>query len=717
MNSFKAALCRMSGACIGNQSGVGLTRRTYRLQWSTVLNLEQEQFNELSQEVLSPVQRQFKNYLDSQTEDIYGDLLNSILNKHNENNCFLLDPEAKADESLSPFPPWSWTWLQKELALKAVQSWKHVKELTSLCVEENEFFDKRTSELDAALACSFFGPTKDRFLAITGHPGNGISTAFAHCLNRMRMQLRFKGSEPLFLIRFSEFANSGFLTQLHSFLANCIHQISWMYNFPSVKLHTITNLDDSIEYFLDLLHVIENGPYPPLVLAFDSLDKIFTEEEVEIFSNLILKHQYPCSSPKILFLVSFSEYTGIGVNYHSLDLIRFREVAAVASALLKQSGRILTLEQWLCLLEALEHRAKPEVDHDLVELRPSSAKERFWSTENEDSESNGTSASADAWELLNVKDSIPTGNDPLTLLDIRSCIEICCTQWHSYDLTNKLWLPPPTSKNVTEECFNYLCRQLEKCYGVQLVAHTLIFLSLSSAGITEVELEDALSCQNIVLNEVYARNDPVTRTTRMNDKSMGTGKRKASLSLLASLPPIIRVPGLIWARLYFHLKKVLRKSYSDGKILLQWRHTIYREAVLNRYNSYCLELLQDELATVIGAEKPIQKTCLLSNEYRKEVESVRSSGKRLSSSCPGELLVIHADRGVTHAPFVHAHSSSPKSSVANCPHRLKTLPYHLLKAQNYQELIDRCLLNVEFLATSCALLTTTVSFFFRNYHI
>lgn len=57
----------------------------------------------------------------------------------------------------------------------------------------------------------------------------------------------------------------------------------------------------------------------------------------------------------------------------------------------------------------------------------------------------------------------------------------------------------------------YHCCRLELPHGTELVTHTLAFITLSNIGITESELEDALSLSDPVLNEVsllYKREQP-----------------------------------------------------------------------------------------------------------------------------------------------------------------------------------------------------------------
>ena len=56
------------------------------------------------------------------------------------------------------------------------------------------------------------------------------------------------------------------------------------------------------------------------------------------------------------------------------------------------------------------------------------------------------------------------------------------------------------------------------------VRHALSYLTCSDGGLTDIEMDDILSCDNDVLNEVYKYHDPPLEGT-------------------------VRIPALLWARL------------------------------------------------------------------------------------------------------------------------------------------------------------------------
>ena len=81
------------------------------------------------------------------------------------------------------------------------------------------------------------------------------------------------------------------------------------------------------------------------------------------------------------------------------------------------------------------------------------------------------------------------------------------------------------------------------------VSNCLSYLTCGRGGLTDIEMDDVLSCDDDVINQVYKYHDP-------------------------PLPGTIRIPGLLWARLQYVSKttevilKVLAKShvFSSGKI-------------------------------------------------------------------------------------------------------------------------------------------------------
>jgi len=73
-----------------------------------------------------------------------------------------------------------------------------------------------------------------------------------------------------------------------------------------------------------------------------------------------------------------------------------------------------------------------------------------------------------------------------------------------------------------------------------------------------VELEDALSCDDEVLEEVFQHTDPPLRT-------------------------VIRVPQLFFAKLRYQLGWFLTLVYDYGIPVFYWAHRQFADVVRNRY--------------------------------------------------------------------------------------------------------------------------------------
>ena len=77
-------------------------------------------------------------------------------------------------------------------------------------------------------------------------------------------------------------------------------------------------------------------------------------------------------------------------------------------------------------------------------------------------------------------------------------------------------------------------------FGHSLVQSALGLLSVGLNGLSDVEIEDALSCCDAALDEVYKFHDP-------------------------PVPGIVRIPPVLWARIRYELKEYLVERLSQGK--------------------------------------------------------------------------------------------------------------------------------------------------------
>ena len=124
------------------------------------------------------------------------------------------------------------------------------------------------------------------------------------------------------------------------------------------------------------------------------------------------------------------------------------------------------------------------------------------------------------------------------------------TKWHSYDEISPDMLASNMAGLVTQ-----LFEKLEARYGVTLVHHALAYITAAKSGLSETELEDILSCDDDVLDEVFD----------------------------FWLPPIRRIPPLLWVRIRDDLGMYLMEKGSDDITVYGWYHRQFRETAATRY--------------------------------------------------------------------------------------------------------------------------------------
>ncbi|ELT94035.1 hypothetical protein CAPTEDRAFT_111244, partial [Capitella teleta] len=128
-------------------------------------------------------------------------------------------------------------------------------------------------------------------------------------------------------------------------------------------------------------------------------------------------------------------------------------------------------------------------------------------------------------------------------------------QWSSFTPVSSLRV----ARNV-HEAISHLFEALEVKYGSVFVPRALGYLTSSQGGLTGIEMEDLLSCDNEVLNEVYKYHDP-------------------------PLQEAIRIPSLMWARLQDELQQYLIERLVDSKTVMAWYHRQFWEAATERFLS------------------------------------------------------------------------------------------------------------------------------------
>ncbi|CAF4518214.1 unnamed protein product, partial [Rotaria magnacalcarata] len=142
------------------------------------------------------------------------------------------------------------------------------------------------------------------------------------------------------------------------------------------------------------------------------------------------------------------------------------------------------------------------------------------------------------WEL--VHERLAECNLPLYVKLVFDEIKL----WKSYAQPQEKDLATTVSTSI-----NKLLGRIENQHGHILVEHALSYITASKSGLSEAELEDLISLDETVLNDVYQYH----------------------------LPPIRRIPPLLWTRIRNDLPNYLVEREADGVSVVCWYHRQFAE--------------------------------------------------------------------------------------------------------------------------------------------
>ncbi|CAH3143126.1 unnamed protein product [Porites evermanni] len=240
--------------------------------------------------------------------------------------------------------------------------------------------------------------------------------------------------------------------------------------------------------------------------------------------------------PLFLFLDSLDQMTDED-NGRNLEWLPFelpsRNVKIVVSTLPEEGGCLNKLRLSL-----------PE--EGLVEVTKMSAND---GKELLESWLKASNRSLTASQMLEVLDAFNECPYPLFL---KIAFETSCT-WTSSTPVDDITLSR-TVRQLIDDMFDRLIR----IHGNLLVDHALGYLTVAKFGLTANELEDILSCDDEVLNDVYQWWEP----------------------------PVRRLPPLLWVRIQTDLGPYLvERGLKGGTPVLSWYHRQFREAAEERFVS------------------------------------------------------------------------------------------------------------------------------------
>ena len=240
--------------------------------------------------------------------------------------------------------------------------------------------------------------------------------------------------------------------------------------------------------------------------------------------------------------------------------------------------------------------------------------------------------------------------------------EIC--RWKSYSRPQDCYL----AHDVMDSIF-LLFEKVETKHGWLLVSHALAYVTASKSGLSETELEDLISLDDKVLDDIYQYH----------------------------LPPTRRVPPLLWTRVRSDLPGYLSDSEADGVNVINWYHRQFIDAAKERYFKtkddflYYHKMMSEFFLGMWGGgtPKPFKFT-----EIQKHRFGLKSKDSEADRQVPAMPLVFYTKDGDISRYNLR---------------KFGELPYHLVRCGNFSDLFAHVLFNYQWLyAKLCACPLQTV---------
>ena len=221
--------------------------------------------------------------------------------------------------------------------------------------------------------------------------------------------------------------------------------------------------------------------------------------------------------------------------------------------------------------------------------------------------------------------------------------------WKSYSA-----IKPNSIPRSVKEYINSMFNKLEQSFGKVLVSHSMAYLTASVTGLSDLEMEDILSLDNEVLNEIYGDN--------------GTA--------------MYRSPPAYWLALKHNISDFLMRRECEGVTVNFWNHNQFAEITRDRYlqdkpkQIYIHSILADYfLGAWHGHEKPYNRP-------------LSGNDNRINSE------VLATNRLVPSQP----HTFNNEQDVVRYNKRMyEQVPRHLFMSGRLSELSDRVMFCYEWL--------------------
>nr|XP_018912430.1 PREDICTED: NACHT and WD repeat domain-containing protein 2 isoform X2 [Bemisia tabaci] len=448
----------------------------------------------------------------------------------------------------------------------------------------------------------------DKPLVLYGEGGCGKTSLLAMSAGLTSSEW-FKGKKPICIVRFlGTTPDSSALTPA---LISICQQISYNYmiSFEDIP-------DDLVPLTAHFKHLLVNATREqPLFVFLDSVDQLTGAQDANKVSWLPTR--LPPNCKLIVSCAAEEDNAEVSTEYHLLRRMidvpeNFIEVTALGEELAMQVVRM-----WM----KTAHR-------DLTNYQ---------------------------WRLV----ANAIGQCSLPIFVKLVFAEIC--RWRSYTKPQETHLASTVMDSIM-----MLFERIEKQHGRILVFHALAYITAAKSGLSESELEDLISLDDRVLDDVYQYH----------------------------LPPVRRIPPLLWTRIRNDLPNYLSEREADGVSVMNWYHRQFRDAAKERYFKnmnmalYFHSSIADYYLGIWGGgnPKPFKYT---------EIQRHRFNLTDKEGS---------ADRKVPVQPLVF-YSKDGKVTRYNL-RKFGELPYHFVRSRRFQDLYKNVLFNYQWLhakLSSCPL--------------
>ena len=315
---------------------------------------------------------------------------------------------------------------------------------------------------------------------------------------------------------------------VRSLLLSLLQQLSFLYNRSLDLLKVEGVMDVLSDYFIEVATTWPSAEQP-LTIVLDAIDQLTDDDEGRACSWL----PKVWANPNLHVVIS--TLTTVGPTFAKLSAA----VPAVVSADGVGASTNSTTDngrKWWMEVPALEPQ---EVDSILA----------AWMT-----------ADKKKFTEPQLEYLVKMAKQVLSPLYLRLAYDHASQNWHSFtsmqDITSSSSSSLLSLGSSVSDLIHRLFARLEQRHGKILVSRALGYITCSGpAGLTPVELEDVLSCDDEVLDEVYQW----------------------------WAPPMRRLPPFIWTRIAMQLSPYLLERGADGALVYQWCHRQFREVAEKRF--------------------------------------------------------------------------------------------------------------------------------------